>query len=162
MHRHHAQTHTHLTQKYYWSTEYTFTTISAAENNTCIKISEKMNISIHFSHFLPRFDKKLSTFIFLELYWMEDAVPIQCRSKLERLLLVHHACLYPNLSKTGPLVNDTCTKISQKSNFFMHFSHFSFRFRTKIDNSRIPRISLGGRYGSPPSKSTMGDSSVIQ
>jgi len=51
-HRHHTQTHTHLTQKYYWSTEYTFTTISAAENNTCIKISEKMNISIHFPHFL--------------------------------------------------------------------------------------------------------------
>jgi len=45
-----------------------FTTISAAENNTCIKISEKMNISIHFPHFLPRFDKKSSTFIFFELY----------------------------------------------------------------------------------------------
>jgi len=161
-HRHHAQTHTHLMQKYYWSTEYTFIMISAAENNTCIKISKKMNISIHFPHFLPRFDKKSSTSIFLELYWMKDAIPIQRRSKLGRLLLVHYACLYSNLGKTGPLVNDTCIKIGPKSNFFMHFSHFSFRFRTKIDNSRIPQISLGGRYGSLPSKSTMWDSPVIQ
>jgi len=162
VHRHHTQTHTHLTQNYYWSIEYTFTMISTTEYNMYIKISEKMNIFIHFSHFLPCFDKKLSTPVFFKPYWMKDAIYIRCRSKQGRLLLVHHACLYPNLGKTGPLVNNMCIKIGQKSNFLMHFSHFSFCFQTKIDNSYIPQISLSGRYGSPLSRSTMEYPLIIQ